>query len=108
MLGGAFKADYREAPPKKMSVDVAYSVASDRYGIGFVGLAYGMEKIKALAIAERDGCPYANATPGDVASGRYPLDRPFFIYINRRPGTPLDPAAKEFLSFVLSKEGQDL
>jgi len=108
LLDGAFKAAYREAPPKKLSVDVANSVAGDRYGIGFVGLAYGTDRIRALALAERDGGPIAQPNAGDVALGRYPLDRPFFIYVNRRPGQPLDPLVKEFLSFVLSREGQEL
>lgn len=108
LLGGAFKPTYREAPPKKMSVDVANSVAEDRYGIGFVGLAYATDKVKALAIAEHEGGPYAQPTARDVSQGRYPLDRPFFIYYNRRPGEPLNPLVKEFFTFILSKEGQGL
>jgi phosphate transport system substrate-binding protein len=29
-----------------------------------------------------------------------------FFYANRKPGQPLDPNVKEFLLFVLSREGQ--
>ena len=30
-----------------------------------------------------------------------------FFYVNRKPGTPLDPKVKEFLRYILSREGQD-
>ena len=44
----------------------------------------------------------------DIASGRYPLQRYLYIYVNRKPGEPLGPLAKEFLRFVLSRQGQAL
>ena len=43
-----------------------------------------------------------------MASGRYPLARSLWLYVNRVPGRPLDPVIKAFLTFVLSKEGQAL
>jgi phosphate transport system substrate-binding protein len=30
------------------------------------------------------------------------------VYVNKKPGTPLDPLTLEFLRFVLSKEGQEV
>jgi phosphate transport system substrate-binding protein len=30
------------------------------------------------------------------------------MYLNRPPGMPVDPKIKEFLLFVLSREGQDI
>ncbi len=44
----------------------------------------------------------------EVASGRYPLQRYLYIYVNRKPGQPLSPLMKEFLRFVLSRQGQSL
>jgi phosphate transport system substrate-binding protein len=108
LLGGSFKPAYRKPGGKDLSLTLADAIAGDRYAIGFVGLAYTTGQIKALALAERAGGPYAQPMTADVAAGRYPLDRPFFIYLNRPPGKPLDPLAREFLTFVLSKEGQDL
>jgi phosphate transport system substrate-binding protein len=43
-----------------------------------------------------------------VVSGRYPLQRYLYIYVNRKPGQPLDPLVKEFLRFVLSRQGQSM
>ena len=38
----------------------------------------------------------------------YPLSRYVYIYVNRKPGTALEPKIKEFLKAVLSKQGQDV
>ncbi len=47
-------------------------------------------------------------TAGDatVADRSYPLTRSLYLAVNQRPGAPLPPRTKEFLSFVLSREGQ--
>jgi phosphate transport system substrate-binding protein len=42
----------------------------------------------------------------EVASQKYPLSRYIFIYVNKRPGKPLDPKLVEFVKFALSREGQ--
>ena len=36
----------------------------------------------------------------------YPLVRSIYIYLNRKPGTPVEPKLREFLRFILSREGQ--
>ena len=51
---------------------------------------------------------FSDGSYADVVSGKYPLNRFLFIYINRAPGKPLDPLVKEFTKFVLSKEGQEI
>lgn len=105
-LGGPFKAAYRE-PGAGLSADVIAAVAQDRFGIGFCGFAYQNANIKRLALAGADGV-VVEPTPAAVASGRYPLNRPLWLYVNRVPGRPLDAPTKAFLAFVLSKEGQAL
>ena len=47
--------------------------------------------------------PYENAI-----SGKYPLARFLFIYVNKKPGQPLDTLVAEFIKFVMSKEGQGI
>lgn len=105
-LGAPFKAGYAE-PGAGLSADVIAAVAGDRFGIGFCGFAYQNASIKRLALAGIDGV-VIEPTPAAVASGRYPLARPLWLYVNRVPGQPLDPVIKAFLTFVLSKEGQAL
>ena len=46
---------------------------------------------------------YANAL-----SKKYPLSRYLYIYVVRDPRRPMDPLTREFLKFVLSREGQEV
>jgi phosphate transport system substrate-binding protein len=40
----------------------------------------------------------------------YPLSRDAYTYtyVNRAPGQPLEPRPREFLRYVLSREGQEI
>jgi phosphate transport system substrate-binding protein len=48
------------------------------------------------------------ATAANAYSGKYPLARFLYVYINRAPGKPLDPLTREFMKFVLAKQGQEV
>lgn len=79
---------------------------NDKYGIGWSGIQNLTEKTKALAVAAREGGPYVPITLDTVHDRSYPLAFDMFFYLNRRPGQPLEPKVKEFVRFVLSREGQ--
>jgi phosphate transport system substrate-binding protein len=51
---------------------------------------------------------YFEPTADNVYAGTYPLARYLYIYVNKAPGQPLDPLIKEFLTYVLTKEGQEV
>ncbi|PYQ48617.1 MAG: hypothetical protein DMF78_20815, partial [Acidobacteria bacterium] len=105
-LDGPYKPSYIQ-PGKAASVDIMTALAGDPYGIGYSGFAYRTDKVKAIALADRDGV-YVEPSRMAVASAKYPLQRPLYIYVNRAPGKPLEPLAREFLAFVLSEEGQQI
>jgi phosphate transport system substrate-binding protein len=89
---------------------IVSSVASDRYGIGF-NLMRVVEKnpgVKSLAIGAQDQGPYIRPTAESCYQRTYPLVNAVYLYLNRPPGKPLDPRLKEFLKFVLSREGQQI
>jgi len=46
-------------------------------------------------------------TQGTVLNHSYPLTRTIKMYFNRVPGESTDPKLKEFLRYVLSREGQE-
>ena len=48
------------------------------------------------------------ANAENVATGDYPLSRYLYIYVNKRPDSPLPPLEQEFLRMVLSKQGQEI
>ena len=89
---------------------IVSSVANDPYGIGF-NLMRVVEKnpgVKALAIGAKDQGPYVQPTAESCYQRTYPLVNAVYLYLNRPPGNQLDPRLKEFLKFVLSREGQQI
>jgi phosphate transport system substrate-binding protein len=102
--------DSPAAPVIHRTVDayqrVVDAVASDRRGIGLSGAGYRNPNAKLIALAERPGGPWVEATPATIANGTYPLGRPVRFYYNNGPHLPPDPTVVEFLRYVLSREGQ--
>jgi phosphate transport system substrate-binding protein len=77
---------------------VATTVSTTAGAIGYVGVGYISESIKALSIG---GIMPSAKT---VLSAKYPYSRPLFMYTNGAP----KGLAKDFIDFVLSKDGQKI
>ena len=105
LCSGDFKATVNEQPG---SASVVQGVASSLNGIGYSGIGYLTSGVKALAIAESAQANPVAATAANVIDGAYPLSRYLYIYVNKRPNTPLPPLELEFLQLVLSAEGQEI
>jgi phosphate transport system substrate-binding protein len=101
---GDFKDTVKEQPG---SASVVQGVTEDRFGIGYSGIGYKTSGVKAVALQTKDGS-YSSGSYEDVVAGKYPLARFLYIYVNKAPGKPLDPVAREFLKFVFSREGQEV
>ena len=104
LLNGDYKDTVKEQPG---SASVVQGVTNDRYGIGYSGIGYKTSGVKNLALAAKAGGEYSSGSYEDVMSGKYPLARYLYIYVNKAPGKPLDPVVGEFLKFVFSREGQE-
>ena len=102
---GDYKDSVKEQPG---SASVVQGVTEDRFGMGYSGIGYKTSGVKVVALATKDGDPFSAGSYEDVKSGKYPLNRFLYIYINRAPGKPLDPLVKEFSKFIFSKEGQEV
>jgi phosphate transport system substrate-binding protein len=85
-------------------------LAHDRYGIAWTVMpqAQGVDGIKAIALSTHDGGPAIAPSKESFQDRSYPLVRSIYIFLNRKPGTPLDPKLREFLRYVLSREGQNV
>lgn len=85
-------------------------LSKDKYGIGWAAQMHVKDypNVKALAISAKEGGPYVPMTAETVANRSYPLVRDAYVYLNRAPGRPMDPKVREFLRFVLSREGQQI
>jgi len=103
LKGGAWSAAIHEGS----IAEVAAAVAREPGAIAFGGFEEGGPGLRALAVAAQAGGEFVPGNAPDVASGRYPLTRYLYIRLNREPGRPLPPAVREFLRFILSREGQE-
>ncbi len=101
---GDFKDSVKEQPG---SSTVVQAVASDRYAIGYSGIGYKTADVRAVPLAKTATTKPVEATLANAYSGEYPLSRFLLLYVNKKPGEALDPLRKEFLTYVLSKPGQE-
>ena len=100
---GDYKDTVKEQPG---SASVVQGITEDRFGIGYSGIGYKTSGVKVVALEGKGGM--SNGSYADVVSGKYPLARFLYVYVNRAPGKALDPVVREFLKFVFSKEGQEI
>jgi phosphate transport system substrate-binding protein len=101
--------DYKDAVKEQPgSASVVQGVTEDRFGIGYSGIGYKTSGVKAVPLSATESGATSDGNYEDVKSGKYPLNRFLYIYINKAPGKPLDPLVKEFAKYMFSKEGQEV
>ncbi|WP_077035123.1 PstS family phosphate ABC transporter substrate-binding protein [Pelomonas sp. KK5] len=81
-------------------------LSKDRYGIAYTGMPFKTPQTKALALADRSGGPAVPLTLDTVQARRYPLLRDVYYYLKRDKGQGIDAKSREFLRYLLSREGQ--
>ncbi|MFT3790837.1 MAG: substrate-binding domain-containing protein [Rudaea sp.] len=95
--------------PGETALDaIVHRVAEDPAGIGYSGFAYAAPGTKTLRLAETPRGPYYAGTPDEVARRVYPLSRQIYLGFRASPDAALAPALREFLAFVLSRQGQKI
>ncbi len=72
------------------------TVANDEYAIGYISLGSMNDTVKAVKI---DG---VEASVENIKNGSYTVNRPFNVAVKEN----MSEAAQEFLSFIMSAEGQ--
>ena len=94
------KNDYTtdEAAITNSTAVMLTSVSDDYYSIGYVSLGSLNDSVKAVKI---DG---SDATIENINNGSYKISRPFNIAVKDN----LSEAAKDFVNFILSDEGQNI
>jgi len=103
-----FKGDYKDSVKEQPgSSSVVQGVASDRYAIGYSGIGYKTADVRVVPLSTSTGGQCVEATPDNAFSGEYPLARFLYLYVNKSPNGKLDPLRKEFVTYVLSREGQE-
>jgi len=104
LCGGQFKAGLTE---RRGNSSLVQSIARLDGGIGYAGVRFTeMGSVRALLLATEEGGEFTAATTENALNGSYPLTRPLYIYVNKRPGVPVSGVTAEFMRMVLSSVGQ--
>lgn len=83
---------------------IASLVAQGKTAIGYVGLAYLKDSVKALKVIGIKGGAGEAATAANVVSGKYPIARELYLYTNGEPTGML----AEYITWIKSPAGQAL
>jgi len=107
LKNGDYKDTVKEQPG---SSSVVQSVGTDKFAIGYSGIGYKTSEVRAVPLSDpaKNGGQAFEATYENALNGKYPLARALYIYINRDPKKPLDPLVAQFITYVLSRQGQEI
>ena len=101
---GDFRNNVNEQPG---SASVVQSISSSVNAIGYSGIGYKTSGVRTVPLSKK-GDNFVDATLENVATGKYPLSRFLYVYVNKHPNKPLSPIDAEFLKMVLSVDGQKI
>ena len=104
-VGALFRPGPR--PPQGCEA-IIDALAKDPYGIAYTApqCARKSTEVRALPLAKDAGGSFVAPTPDNMANRTYPLVESIYVYINRPPGQPVEPKLKAFLTYILSRQGQ--
>lgn len=105
LAGGEFRSDVHEEPG---AASVAVDVSRDPMGIGYSALGLQASTVRAIPIAEKEGMPFVLPSRESVADQTYPLQHALCLYFDKPATSPLPDAVQEFLTFMMSREGEDV
>ncbi|XKH60118.1 phosphate ABC transporter substrate-binding protein [Halomonas sediminis] len=102
LCGGEFRRDISEYPG---SSAVIAAVGESPGAMGYVAYNHLTPMVHPLGIAEQETQAIL-PTEEAIQSGRYPLSRFLYLYVNLPPNEPLPAAERAFIELILSDEGQ--
>ena len=63
---------------------VVESVAGDKFGIGYSGIGYKTDGVRAVPLASYYGGTCYDAAIEPTLSGKYPIARYLYVYLNKK------------------------
>jgi phosphate transport system substrate-binding protein len=105
LYGGEYKPEVKQ---QVGSETVVQGVAGDKFAIGYSGIGYKTDGVRAVPLGIASSLNCHGTSEEETRSGKYPIARFLYIYLNKKPNEALDPLRGEFIKFILSKDGQSL
>ena len=104
LYGGDYKPGIKLLPGSEA---VVQSIAGDKFAIGYSGVGYKTDGVRTVPLASYYGGTCYDAAAEPTLSGKYPIARYLYVYVNKKPAQALDPLRAEFIKYILSKDGQE-
>lgn len=101
LRGRDFAVDMTTEP---VSTSVVQGVAAQPGGIGYASVYFRTQRTRVMPVLVQGQALEPSAE--NAASGRYPLARHLYVVVNQPQSLPMP--ARQFLSFVLSRDGQEM
>ena len=103
------KGDYKDTVKEQPgSASVVQGVTEDKAAIGYSGIGYKTSGVRAVPLSAKPGGACIDDSAENVLSGKYPLARFLYVYVNKAPNKPFDPMVREFIKYMLSQQGQQV
>ncbi|MDL2319524.1 phosphate ABC transporter substrate-binding protein [Alistipes sp. OttesenSCG-928-B03] len=83
---------------------IVQSISQTRGGIGYIGLAYLNNSVKAIHVSYDNGATFAEPSAANAKNETYPIVRPLYYYYEARSEAKVRP----FIDYVLSPAGQKI
>jgi phosphate transport system substrate-binding protein len=97
-----YRFDVRFEP---ISSSLVQAVGADDAGIGFASVMFATRRTRLVPLQAADGS-YVLPTYENAIRGKYPLARAMHIVFHRQRDGSMNPVAREFLRFAVSRHGQ--
>ena len=104
LAGGEFVTGIHEQPG---AASVILDLSRNQTGIGYSGFGLQSSNVRILPLAEASGMPFITPSSTTIKDETYPLRRVLYLYLDKNPQNPLPDVVKEFLTFIMSQEGQE-
>jgi phosphate transport system substrate-binding protein len=99
--GDEFAVESLMLPSSQTIYDEVYQNPN---ALGYVGMGFVNDKVKAVSIAINADNKYVFPTPENVINGTYLISRPLYFYTNGKP----QGVVKMFIDYALSDVGQKI
>ncbi|MDM8564201.1 PstS family phosphate ABC transporter substrate-binding protein [Candidatus Halobeggiatoa sp. HSG11] len=106
LCGGKYKANSNEQATT--FAEMTKAVGKSLTAIGFVEMGPMDYSVKLQAIAKYGFYPYYLPTQENISTGKYPLSRYIYVYVDKPPRYKMPLLLQEFFKFVFSQQGQQI
>jgi phosphate transport system substrate-binding protein len=86
------------------SQSICDEVCQNPNALGYVGMGFLNDKVKAISVAIDESSEYVYPTSENVMNGTYPISRPLYLYTNGNP----NGIVEMFIEYTLSDAGQEV